>query len=222
MKVSVFVTTSGRAEMFGDMLVSLRETTQGYDVETICVIDDDERALEIATLWDADVIDYSKKRRGALRAWNIGLFHTNGDLLVAAGDDQIFHPDWLRYALESHQERLGAFGVVGMNDLAYKPPQVATMWLFDRAYCKEVMGGIFAPPAYEYLCVDLEWNEKAKMLGKFYWEEKSVVEHLHSAHGKRPVDALDRAKDEEMVKRDTAVFEDRKARSFPIEWDNLI
>jgi glycosyltransferase involved in cell wall biosynthesis len=221
--ISVFVATSGRAEMFGDMLVSLRDTTQGWDVETIVVIDDDERALELATLWEADVIDYSKKRRGALKAWNIGLSHCDGHHLIPAGDDQIFHKGWLEFALESHKENLNGYGVVGMNDLAYDGnKQLATMFLFDRQYCKDVMGGIFAPPMYHYYCVDSEWNEKAKMSGRFYWDERSKVEHLHSAHGKRPVDATDALKETMWMEIDNTIFESRKAQGFPVTWDSII
>jgi hypothetical protein len=111
-----------------------------------------------------------------------------------------------------------------MNDLAYNGnTQVATMFLFDRLYCKKEMGGIFAPPVYNYYCVDSEWNEKAKLLGRFYWEEKSVVEHLHSAHGKREIDDLDREKmDAGWMEIDNKTFEERKAQGFPVTWQPII
>lgn len=220
--ISIFIATSGRPGMFRDMLQSLRDTTQGYDVEVVAVIDDDFLAYTHALDYQVEVIDYSHTRRGALNAWNLGLQLSNGQHFVPAGDDQLFHQGWLGYALDAHRTRVDGFGVVGMNDLAYKPPQVATMWLFDRKFCKEVMGGIFAPPCYKYYNIDSEWNEKAKTLGKFYWCEESKVEHLHSAHGKRPVDATDALKDESWMERDRIVFEDRQARGFPIEWESLI
>jgi hypothetical protein len=110
-----------------------------------------------------------------------------------------------------------------MNDLAYDGnKQLATMFLFDIDYCREVMGGIFAPPCYQYYCVDSEWNEKAKMLDKFYWDDRSIVEHLHSAHNKRPVDATDSYKEDKWMEVDNKVFEERKSRGFPIEWEPLI
>lgn len=222
--ISIFVPTSGRPEMFRDMLKSLRDTTFGYDVEVVAVIDDDLKALFWAHEYNVDTIDYSQTRRGALNAWNIGLQLSQGEVLVPAGDDQLFHKNWLKYALESHQDRLGGSGVVGMNDLAYDGnKQLATMFLFDSTYCREVMGGIFAPPCYRYYCVDSEWNEKAKMLGKFYWDDRSIVEHLHSAHGKRPLDALDLEKQYAgWMEVDNRTFENRKSRGFPIEWESFI
>lgn len=221
--ISIFVPTSGRPAMFREMLKSLRDTTFGYDIEVVAVIDDDLEAAEIAYEYSVDVLDYSNNRRGALNAWNIGLQLSSGEVFVPAGDDQLFHKNWLKYALESLQDRLGGSGVVGMNDLAYNGnTQLATMFLFDRDYCREVMGGIFAPPCYRYYCVDSEWNEKAKMLGKFYWDDRSIVEHLHSAHGKRPVDATDSYKEDKWMEEDNRVFLDRKSRGFPVEWESLI
>lgn len=209
--------------MLRAMLSSLYRTTKNHDIEVLAVIDQDPEAIKVAESFDVDLLNYSPSRRGALNAWNIGLRQSDGDILVPAGDDQLFHEGWLDYALESHEKQLGGYGVVGMNDLAYNGnTQVATMFLFDRTYCEEVMGGVFAPPVYKYYCVDSEWNEKAKMLGKFYWDERSVVEHLHSAHGKRPVDETDGFKEDTWMQSDNRVFEERKAARFPIVWESLI
>ena len=220
--ISIFVATSGRPTMFRAMLESLRVTKGEHEVEVVAAIDADPVAWDVANEYGVRVW-YKSSRRGALNAWNDAFTMAAGDLLVPAGDDQVFHPGWLDYALDAHRTRVNGSGVVGMNDLAYNGnTQVATMFLFDRAYCKEHMGGVFAPPCYDYLCVDLEWNDKAKMLGKFYWCEESIVEHLHSAHGKRPFDELDAEKDSAMHQRDTKTFEDRKSRGFPVEWSSLI
>ena len=223
MKVSVIVATSGRPEMFRNMLRSLSDTTQGQEVETIVVIDSDLEAC-IAAMESRCRVNYSRYMRGALCCWNKGLSMSNGDIIVPAGDDQIFHEGWLEYALESHREKLGGYGVVGMNDLAYDGnTQLATMLLFDRKYCKEVMGGVIAPPVYNYYCVDSEWNAKAKALGKFYWDERSVVEHLHPAHGKREPDQHDQLKvDNNWMEIDNKIFEERKALGFPVTWESMI
>ena len=221
MKISVITPTCFRPLMFVEMCESLLETTKGYDVEHITVIDEDRQTYKLADFYSG-VVDYSKVKRGALAAWNRGLEICTGDIIVPGGDDHLYHAGWLEYALESHKMRLGGYGVVGMNDGAYNENQVATMWLFDRQYCKDVMGGIFAPPVYTYLCVDLEWNEKAKMTGHYYRDMRAIVEHRHSAHGKRPFDKHDESKTQDMVDRDTATFERRKAENFPITWESLI
>lgn len=222
--ISVLIPTCHRPELLREMLKTLRATTEGWELEIISVIDEDQESVKIAALYEADVIDFCPVRRGALWAWNRALRLSDGDIIVPAGDDQIFHDKWLEYALESHENRLHGYGVVGMNDLAYDGnTQVATMFLFDRAYCKNEMGGIFAPPMYKYYCIDSEWNEKAKILGKFYWDERSKVEHLHSAHGKRSIDIHDQLKeDNNWAEIDNKTFEERKANGFPITWQPII
>lgn len=219
--ISFFV-ASMRPSMLSDMIQSLYETASGYLAE-IVVSTEDLDVANVAMRMGAHTISYREYNRGGLQAWNDALTLCQGDILIPTGDDQVFHPRWLEYALESHRERLGGYGVVGMNDLAYDGnTQVATMWLFDRKYCEDVMGGIFAPPVYKYYCVDLEWNEKAKSLGRFYWDERSKVEHLHSAHGKRPVDAVDLSKNADWMETDNKVFAERKAQSFPVTWNPII
>jgi glycosyltransferase involved in cell wall biosynthesis len=208
--ISIFVPTSGRPAYFRDMLKSLGETAFGYDVEVVAVIDADMGAFDIAHEYNVHVIDYSPTRRGALNAWNIGLQLSSGDWLVPAGDDQIFHKNWLKYAIESFNEKLDGYGVLGMNDLAYDGnTQLATMWMFDRKYCQEHMGGIFAPPCYHYYCIDSGCKD-------------AKVEHIHSSHGKRPVDTTDGYKEDRWMEEDNKTFEDRKARGFPVEWEPII
>lgn len=224
MKISILIPTCHRFDLLLKMIESLERTTKGYDIEEIYIVDEDEQTRDYLVWRNVDMLDYSATKRGALWAWNRALFHSDGDIIVPAGDDQVFHDGWLDYALESHQKQLRGYGVVGMNDLAYDGnTQVATMFIFDRAYCKNEMGGVFAPPMYNYYCIDSEWNEKAKILGKFYWDSRSVVEHLHSAHGKRALDQHDQLKlDSGWAAIDNEIFETRKKHGFPIIWESII
>lgn len=221
--ISLLLPTCKRPHLLGKMLGSLRATTQGYELEVIAVVDDDIVSANIAMEYKC-IVEHAPYRRGALFSWNRALKLStktgNNDLIVPCGDDQIFYAGWLGYALESHKEKLDSYGVVGMNDLAYDGnSQVATMFMFDRLYLEKEMGNTFAPPMYKYYCIDSEWNEKAKMLGRFYWDSRSIVEHIHSAHGKRLVDELDREKmDSNWMEEDNKTFEQRKSQGFPITW----
>lgn len=222
MKVSILVPTAGRSELLDNMLRSLIPTRDAHDIEIVCVIDESYSSKSVANSWNVHIVDFSPRKRGALWAWNRALQICTGDIIVPAGDDHLFHEGWLKYALESHEKQLGGYGVVGMNDLAYDGnTQLATMFLFDRKYCQEVMGGIFAPPMYHYYCIDSEWNAKAKMLGHFYWDERSIQEHIHSAHGKRPMDDLDREK-QKWMEIDNYTYMNRLAADFPVTWEPLI
>lgn len=228
MKVSIIIPTCKRPQMLSRMLASLKETTSGYDVETIVIVDNDIVSANVAMEYGCDIVEHCNYRRGALYCWNRGLQLSDAtnskNIVVPAGDDQVFHDGWLGYALESHQERLGGYGVVGMNDLAYNGnTQLATMVLFDRQFCKDYLGGVIAPPVYLYYCVDSEINAIAKEMNKFYWDERSKVEHLHSAHNKRPVDDHDIERlSANMAEIDNKLFEERKAEGFPKSWKAVI
>ena len=224
MKISVIVPTCYRPDMFRAMLESLYSTTQGYEIETIVLIDEDVETVGVLNSFpDEDItVNFRPTMRGAITCWNLGLSLSSGDIIVPAGDDQKFYPKWLEYALESHEKKVDGYGVIGMNDLAYDGnAQLATIVMFDRKFCKDVLGGVIAPPVYNYYCVDSEINAKSKAMGKFYWDDRSIVEHLHSAHGKRPLDMHDISRGDLMGK-DNLIFEDRKLRGFPIEWESLI
>lgn len=223
MKLSVILPTCKRFDILKKMLRSLRDTAFNYDVEIIALIDQDIKSSYIAQEYGC-ILDYSEVRRGVLSLWNRGLQLSTGDFIHPAMDDLIYHTGWLEYGLESHHEKLNDCGVIGFNDLAYDGNrQVATQFMFDREYCKQYMGGVIAPPMYEYLCIDLEINERAKLVGKFYWDSRAIVEHAHSAHHKRPYDEHDIWKDENnLAINDGKIFEERKNRGFPITWESLI
>lgn len=221
--ISVILPTCKRPESLRKMLDSLVATTNGYEVEIIALIDDDPESVWIASDYDC-ILSYSKQRRSVLSLWNKGLQMSRGDLIHPAMDDLIYHENWLKYGLESHREKLGGCGVVGFNDMAYDGnKQVATQFMFDRNYCKDYMGGVIAPPVYKYLWIDVEINERAKLANKFFWDSRAVVEHAHSAHGKRPYDAHDQWKDESgLYASDGAIYRERKAQGFPVTWISLI
>src|SRR3972149_7347515 len=156
MKISVITPTCFRPQMFREMCMSLINTTQKYEIEHIVLIDEDNETLSIALgIWNHLLnrnqmrIRFCKKTMGALSSWNKGLELSTGNVIVPSSDDQLFYPDWLKYALENLETKLNGYGVVGMNDLAYSEEQVATMFLFTRDYCKDHMGGVIAPPEYD-------------------------------------------------------------------------
>lgn len=223
MKLSVILPTCKRINGLRKMLDSLFSTTQMHDIEVIALIDDDIKSAQVAMEYGCKV-DYSDSRRNVLSLWNKGLQMSTGDMIHPAMDDLIYYDNWLDYGLESHSSILGGCGVIGFNDLAYNGnTQVATQFMFDRMYCKWYMGGVIAPPVYEYLCIDLEINDVAKSVGKFYWDERAIVEHAHSAHGKREYDIHDQWKDEnKLAEADGKVYEERKKHHFPVTWEPMI
>jgi hypothetical protein len=202
------------------MLNSLEQTTQGWDIETIALVDEHEETKEIAEK-HCTLVNFSPEMRGVGYRWNLGLSLSHGDIIMPGMDDLLFHAEWLDYAMESREHKLNGYGVVGMNDLAYDGNvQLAITYLVDRQFCKDHLGGVLHQPVYNYYCADSEINAIAKSLGKFFWDKRSIVEHLHPAHRKRPEDELDRRKGD--TTEDNRIFEERKARGFPITWSPII
>lgn len=221
--ISIILPTCNRPELLLRMLDSLRRTSVGYSGEVVALIDGDKISAQIAQDFGC-FVDFSETRRDVLFLWNRGLQMSEGDVIHPAMDDLIYHENWLKYGLESHKERLNGCGVIGFNDLAYDGNlQVATQFMFDRRYCKDYMGGVIAPPVYTYLAIDLEINERAKLAKKFYWDSRAIVEHRHSAHGKRAYDEHDKWKDDNLLaQKDGAIFEERRKNNFPVTWEPMI
>lgn len=220
--ISIIIPTCKRPDSLKRMLESLYETTKGHEIEVIALVDEDVQSAEIVLERDC-ILDFSHHRRSVLSLWNKGLTMSHGELIHPAMDDLIYHKNWLEYGIESHKEKLDGCGLLGFNDLAYNGnTQVSTQFMFDIKYCRDYMGGVIAPPDYIYLCIDVEINEKAKMNRRFYWDERAIVEHAHSAHNKRPYDAHDEWKDRNNLSEiDGETLEKRRAQGYPVTWEPL-
>lgn len=240
-KVSVILPSMNRPSLLKQAVKQLFLTTYGkHDIELILIIDGDETAVrEIFYLMpqlDNDFagnsgfknwfvnLSYSPTSRGALNSWNIGLKKSTGNIIFPSGDDGFPHGNWLDYALESHRDKLQSYGMVGFNDLMHNANlTIATTVLFDRKFCQDHLGGVVTYPVYNYYCVDMELNARARNVGKFYWDERAIVEHLHSANGKRPLDDNDRIRMENnWMEIDNKIFQERKLQGFPNNFEAVI
>lgn len=218
---SILFTTVNRKESAIQTLQSVYDTKGDNPVEYVAICDQDRPTFEAVRDWlyghawpDFQFV-FNEKRTGAANAWNKAASMCVGDYLFPLGDDQTCYPGWLDQAI-AMSELTGA--CIGLNDLMHAPvgdmPVVCTTLFYSRQFCVSNFGGVAAIPHYKYLCVDLELNERAKRVGKLIWLPNAIVEHRHSANGKRPFDALD----EEKVfigESDMQLFESRKAAGFP-------
>lgn len=224
MLTSILISSLGRPILF-DALNSLRKTTYGHEVEVILVQDILEPTVfKLLEQFDRYIVDYSKYQRGALASWNRALKLSTGDMIFPVGDDQKFHPEWLTRALKYHAEHLGGYGMVAMNDLNFDgEKQLGTTVMYDRQFCKDVLGGVAAFPVYNYFYIDNELNERAKKVGKYGWCKDAVVEHIHWSNGKRPSDIIDQSRNSSnYMELDRAIFEQRKAQGFPNNFEPVI
>lgn len=216
-----------RRDLLVRTLTSLFETTKGIDVEAVVVIDCDESSLkaceDLRTTNGWNIVpDYSPTQRGAINCWNIGLAKARADIFFHQGDDLTYSDGWLDKALEAHRTKLNSFGLVGVNDSIHNGGQtVATHVLFDRAFCREHLGGIMAIPVVKYYGADVWLTEVAKRAGRFYWCEDAVVYHLHPCVGKREVDDTDKSH-MDWFEEDVRKMDELRGAGFPITWEPVI
>lgn len=143
---------------------------------------------EVLTMPPATVGDYARKvnHAAALAA---------EPFVFTGADDLHFHPGWLPAALEPMNDP--RIGVVGTQDLCNGRTlrgEHATHFLVRRAYMLE-RGTVDEPgkifhEGYPHEYVDDELVGTARARGAWAFASGSVVEHLHPAVGKAPMDAL--------------------------------
>lgn len=237
MLTSILLPTYNRPAMLRECLEAVVATSGENPLEIVVVVDESHEAHAVAghmlSLWAREpnrhfTLSYNLHRVGALKAWNQALALSRGEMLFPLGDDGLCHPGWLDYALAMHRDQLQGYGCVGLNDKMNLPmvngaPIVQTHLLFDRKFCKDHFGGVVAFECYKYLWVDVELNERAKRIGKLAYCEASVVEHRHSAAGKRPMDAIDQEKvSANWHELDGQLFRQRLAAGFPDDFPAVI
>jgi glycosyltransferase involved in cell wall biosynthesis len=216
--VSIIIPSTGRKDRLVACLKGLIATTQGLNVEIICVIDHDQesRAAVNKTLkGHKHRIDYSEEYRGNTTAWNAGLILSGGDYIVFAADDLQWGENWLQESLRvMHDSFDEKGGLVGFNDLHWNGNQLATHYIMSRPFIVDVLGGVIAWDFYRHSFNDLETNERAKRAGRFAWAEKAVVKHDHWTFGDRPQDETDqRWLGHWQAASD--IYEQRKAQGYP-------
>lgn len=225
-QVACIIPTMDRSEILRATLTGLFESTKGISVQAVVLIDRDRDSyrtcVELGLQYPNIVISFSDTQRGAIPCWNYGTRIAQADKFFHMGDDLTFEDGWLDKVLESHQTRLNGYGLVGTNDGMHNGNvTVATHVLFDRQFCKDVLGGVMACPKYKYYCVDNEFNERAKKAGRFFWREDALTKHLHPANNGRPIDASDRAR-QPFWEHDVALLETRRAMGFPDDFEPVI
>lgn len=230
-KTSIILATCDRKELAIQCIRSLYITTKHLPIELILVVDGDKEALgiienfledKITSEWNYK-INYSPTRRGAKNSWNIGLSISTGEIIVPTGDDQLFYPNWLDFALETHEKKLNGYGMVALNDKIHDGSVLGTTVLYDRKFCIDHLGGVSIFPEYNHFYVDNEMNERAKLAGSYAWCKESIVEHIHPDIGKRHRDDIDYEKiTNNWMNLDYKIFMKRKALGFPNDFDPII
>jgi len=230
-RISLILPSYKRHNMLRGVLENIKTQVNDavYELEIVTIVDDDKKGMEIVTefhfnnpglFWNSTVMREGKI--GQLAAWNIGMKYASGNYFVHMGDDGRFHGNALELAYNTLKDKFQGYGMVAFNDLNLNgDTQVGTHVIFNRQFCKDVLGGVMVTPHYKAYCVDLEFNERAKSVGRYYWCSQAVLEHLHSSNGKREL-FEDELLKVPFTEEDTKLFLERKARGFPDDFEPVI
>lgn len=153
---------------------------------------------DVANEYGTDLVDYDLMPRvrygDYARKINHGVNITDEEFLLFGADDLLFHPGWFEAAVELMDDETA---VVGTQDLANRRvmsgthathPLVARWYIEQAGTVDEPGKALHEGYLHEY--VDDEFIETAKAREVFAFCHESVVEHLHPAVGKAPVDDL--------------------------------
>lgn len=218
--ISVLFPTTGRPDRAEACLAQLHSTTPHHQIEVVAAVDaDTETSERIAP--HVQTLTYSSTYRGCSQAWNDCLREAEGDPIVFAADDLIWHDGWLEAALTKLQEFPDQWGMVGFNDGHWPGEELATHYLMSRRFIIEVLGGVVAWDWYRHSFNDLEVNARAKQAGRYLWAKDSHVHHQHWTYGDRPQDDTDtRTLGEHAQAQYT--YTQREAAGFPTDYPPVI
>lgn len=222
-KVSIVLPSMNREARLVKAVKRILEVTPHTPLEVIVVIDECEGSHKgVAAIGDPRVtVLFNEERKGAIACWNQGLAASHGDILAFWNDDCMPEPGWLEAALKAHREQLAGYGMIGFNDGYQDGNELAVQYLYDRAFCRDVMGGVMAFPHFEFAFNDTEANGRAKNAGRFFWCEKSVVQHDHWSRGDGTMDLLN-VENMEKQGRDGYIYYPREEAGFPDDFEAVI
>jgi len=218
MKVSVILPSTGRAKQLVKCVEQFYKVSPS--IELICVIVQDSESMIL--LRDSGLpvhMLFRTDQKGPIYRWNEGAVAATGDAFVLAADDQWPHERWLEEAMIA-MDGLGGSGLVGINDGYQKNKRYAGSYLVTRDYCKSAFGGVLCCPHYKHYSADLEACEIATRDNRYIFAEKSVLEHRHRYRGKAEYDTTYHMGDA-YHEIDGDIYNQRKAKRFPIDWEPL-
>jgi hypothetical protein len=135
----------------------------------------DTDTLEAWTARDSvQVVIVGEERRSFACKANDGYRRTEAPWILIVGDDVRFERQWLTMAFDAGAP--GRAQVIGTNDLG----------LQSRG---ELSPHLLSHEGYAHNYVDREIQAVAQQRGVYAFARRSVIEHLHHAASKAPVDA---------------------------------
>ncbi len=223
MLLSVILTTKGRGPQALQCIERLLETTRPYKIEVVIVAYPEPTNLDTFTqdvmdrLGDNIVLTWMDDR--SIPCYNYGASLAKGTHLMGLDDDAWFPDDWFQALLETIENtpnQNGYFKIQSDNQCYWAERAVAS-----REFLIEHLGGVLCIPSYISQYDDVEKTDRAMAAGLFF-ESNAYIEHRHWSHGKAEIDATYKAGGISHCDRDRTVYNDRKSKGFPNNYEKSI
>ncbi len=215
--ISVVIPSRGRADQLKKCINGLKATTQGHDVQTVIVLDEDDAAsINAIGATPVTPIVLSGEPKNAVEKWNLGAHAASGDWLVLGADDLEWGDGWLEKALTTPNQ-----GFIGFNDGHMDGKELATHYMMTREYSRAHNGGVLAIPHYHSWYLDVEATERAKRAGKFAFAREAYVEHRHPLWNKAQMDDTYR-RGQQWYAIDQQTYAERSRAGFPDDFESVL
>ncbi|GGU62758.1 glycosyltransferase family 2 protein [Streptomyces lavendofoliae] len=208
----VIIPTRGRPQAIPEIIQAWNDTRATADL--LFAVDTDDPHLAEYKKHAADLktdprirFTFGKRRRlvGTLNQQAVKAAKTYR-FLAFMGDDHRPRPAARPWDERFRECLSGGPGIVYGNDLLQgetMPTAVAMTSDIVQSL------GYMAPPAFVHLCVDLCWKDWGIGMGRITYLHDVVIEHLHPANGKAPMDdGYAEANSTEQVTADSATYYD--------------
>ena len=201
--ISILCPTRGRPDGFREMVESARTmATYPRQIEVVAYVDDDDPDEEWYHVWHERLRYIDGPRILLSEAWNECYEHSEGEILMHAGDDIRFLTEgWdvvVRNAFAGFPDKiLFAYG----DDLGPNGKVFGTHGFVHRRWVETL--GYFVPPLFSSDWNDVWLNEVAQMIGR-HMALPIITDHLHYTFGKAERDQT-HADREERGERDDVV-----------------
>lgn len=207
-----------RPAKFFNALDNIIANASGDDYTIVATLDSDDTSMNNLEVFNrlksypkvTAVYGHSKSKVQAINAnidtsipWDILCLHSDDMFFTKKG----FDVDIIE-AMQTH--------FPDTDGMLHFPDQVAgnklcTYQIIGRKYYER--SGYIYNPAYHSLFCDNEETEKAKLLSKYAFIDKQILEHRHHAWGFGPADALLK-RTERFWNKDKQTYNERKAKNF--------
>jgi hypothetical protein len=206
----VIIPTRGRPQAVPEIMQAWDDT--GATAHLLFAVDTDDPELAAYKNHAADLktdprvrFTFGKRRRlvGTLNAQAVKAAKSYR-FLAFMGDDHRPRPADRPWDERFRECLSGGPGIVYGNDLLQGETMPTAV-----AMTSDIVTtlGYMAPPAFVHLCVDLVWKDWGTGMGRITYLGDVIIEHLHPANGKAPMDAgYAEVNSSEQVTADSATY----------------